>query len=161
MRDLPGGVANSTHGEGVVRGVGYGIGIKNVCFSGGFDDPHTARVRLDLVAGEPVVSVHTSAAEVGQGMVTVQAQVARTELGVDQVVVLPADTTVGNAGSTSASRQTYMTAGAVQAACAEVRAEVLARVERRSRGGRRAGSGWPAATWSTRPARRLSRWPRS
>ena len=62
------------------------------CFSAGFDDPFTARVRLEVVAGEPVVSVHTAAAEVGQGMVTVQAQVARTELGVDQVVVLPADT---------------------------------------------------------------------
>jgi xanthine dehydrogenase D subunit len=128
LRDLPGGVANSTHGEGVVRGVGYGIGIKNVGFSGGFDDPHTARVRLELVAGEPVVSVHTAAAEVGQGLVTVQAQVARTELGVDHVVVLPSDTSVGNAGSTSASRQTYMTAGAIQAACKEVRDQVLARL---------------------------------
>jgi CO/xanthine dehydrogenase Mo-binding subunit len=54
--------------------------------------------------------------------------VARTELGVDHVVVLPADTTIGNAGSTSASRQTYMSAGAVQAACADVRDQLLGRV---------------------------------
>jgi xanthine dehydrogenase D subunit len=128
LRDLPGGVANTTHGEGVVRGVGYGIGIKNVCFSAGFDDPLTARVRLELAAGEPVASIHTAAAEVGQGLVTVQAQVARTELGVEHVVVLPADTLIGNAGSTSASRQTYMSAGAVRAACEEVREQVLARV---------------------------------
>jgi xanthine dehydrogenase D subunit len=139
LRDLPGGVANSTHGEGVVRGVGYGIGIKNVAFSGGFDDPHTARVRLELAAGDPVVSVHTAAAEVGQGLVTVQAQVARTELGVDHVVVLPSDTTVGNAGSTSASRQTYMTAGAIRAACENVRAQVMARLERGGPGLRLAG----------------------
>jgi xanthine dehydrogenase D subunit len=128
LRDLPGGVANTTHGEGVVRGVGYGIGIKNVCFSAGFDDAFTAGVRLELVAGEPVVSIHTAAAEVGQGLVTVQAQVARTELGVDHVVVLPADTLIGNAGSTSASRQTYMSAGAVRAACEQVREQLLARI---------------------------------
>jgi xanthine dehydrogenase D subunit len=124
LRDLPGGVSNTTHGEGVVRGVGYGIGIKNVAFSAGFDDPFTARVRLEVIRGEPVVSVHSAAAEVGQGLVTVQAQVARTELGVDRVDVLPADTTVGNAGSTSASRQTYMSAGAVREACERIRARL-------------------------------------
>ena len=125
LRDLPGGVSNTTHGEGVVRGVGYAVGIKNVGFSEGFDDYSTARVRLEVVAGEPVVTVHTAAAEVGQGLVTVQAQIARTELGVDRVVIPPADTTVGSAGSSSASRQTYVTGGAVQAACLAVRAVVF------------------------------------
>jgi xanthine dehydrogenase D subunit len=130
LRDLPGGVSNTTHGEGVVRGVGYGIGIKNVGFSEGFDDYSTARVRLEVVAGEPTVTVHTAAAEVGQGLVTIQAQIARTELGVDQVVVHPADTTVGSAGSSSASRQTYVTGGAVRAACAAVRGVLFARAAR-------------------------------
>ena len=131
LRELPGGVSNTTHGEGVVRGVGYGIGIKNVGFSEGFDDYSTARVRLTVVAGEPTVTVHTAAAEVGQGLVTIQAQIARTELGVDQVVVHPADTTVGSAGSSSASRQTYVTGGAVQAACVAVRAAVFGLAARR------------------------------
>ncbi len=130
LRELPGGVSNTTHGEGVVRGVGYGIGIKNVGFSEGFDDYSTARVRLEMVAGEPVVTVHTAAAEVGQGLVTVQEQIARTELGVERVVVHPADTTVGSAGSSSASRQTYVTGGAVRAACAAVRQAVLGRAAR-------------------------------
>jgi xanthine dehydrogenase D subunit len=130
LRDMPGGVSNTTHGEGVVRGVGYGIGIKNVGFSEGFDDHSTARVRLETVAGEPAVTVHTAAAEVGQGLVTVQAQIARTELGVERVVVAPADTTVESAGSSSASRQTYVTGGAVQAACAAVRQAVMARTAR-------------------------------
>jgi xanthine dehydrogenase D subunit len=127
LRELPGGVSNTTHGEGVVRGVGYGIGIKNVGFSEGFDDYSTARVRLEAVAGEPVVTVHTAAAEVGQGLVTVQAQIARTELGVERVVIHPADTSVGSAGSSSASRQTYVTGGAVQAACVAVRQALLRR----------------------------------
>jgi xanthine dehydrogenase D subunit len=126
---LPGGVGNTTRGEGVVRGVGYGIGIKNVCFSEGFDDYATARVRLEVIGGEPVALVHTAAAEVGQGLVTVQAQIARTELGVERVTIATADTSVGSAGSSSASRQTYMTGGAVRAACQAVRAAVLARLD--------------------------------
>ncbi|MEV4622125.1 xanthine dehydrogenase subunit D [Asanoa sp. NPDC049573] len=129
-RERPGGVANTTHGEGVVRGVGYAIGIKNVCFSEGFDDYSTARVRLTAIGGEPAVLVHTAAAEVGQGLVTVQAQIARTELGVARVSVATADTSVGSAGSSSASRQTYMTGGAVRAACQAVRATVLGRLGR-------------------------------
>jgi len=127
LRELPGGVSNTTHGEGVVRGVGYAIGIKNVAFSEGFDDYSTARVRLEMMGGEPAVLVHTAAAEVGQGLVTVQAQIARTELGVEQVTVATADTSVGSAGSSSASRQTYVTGGAVRAACQAVRATLLAR----------------------------------
>ncbi|MFJ6020385.1 xanthine dehydrogenase family protein molybdopterin-binding subunit [Nocardiopsis alba] len=125
QRTLPGGVAGTTRGEGVVRGVGYGLGLKNLCFSEGFDDYSTARVRLEVVAGEPVVLVHTAAAEVGQGLVTIKGQIARTELGVEKVVIAPSDTQVGSAGSSSASRQSYMTGGAVRTACASVRAEVF------------------------------------
>jgi len=128
LRELPGGVANVTHGEGVKRGVGYAAGFKNVCYSEGFDDYSTARVILSLEEGEPVVQVHTAAAEVGQGLVTIQAQVARTELGVEKVAVLRADTRVGSSGSSSASRQTYMTGGAVKGACEAVRERVFERV---------------------------------
>ena len=96
-------------------------GIKNVGFSEGFDDYSTARVRLSIDGGEPLVEVHTAAVEVGQGLVTVQAQIARTELGVERVAVLTADTRVGSAGSSSASRQTYVTGGAVKAACEAIR----------------------------------------
>lgn len=130
LLDLPGGVSNTTHGEGVVRGIGYAVTYKNVGFSEGFDDYSTARVRLEITAGEPVVTVQTAAAEVGQGLITVEQQICRTELGVERVVVHPKDTTVGSGGSTSASRQTYVTGGAVKAACEAVRATVLARVGR-------------------------------
>ena len=40
------------------------------------------------------------------------------------MLVLPADTQVGSAGSSSASRQTQMTGGAVQAACRAVKEEL-------------------------------------
>jgi xanthine dehydrogenase D subunit len=126
LRRLPGGVSNTTHGEGVQRGVGYAVGFKNICYAEGFDDYSTARVKLALDAqGEPLVSVHTAAAEVGQGLTTLKLQIARTELGVEQIVVLPSDTTVGSAGSSSASRQSYMTGGAVKTACEAVASLVL------------------------------------
>lgn len=141
VRQLPGGLSNTTHGEGVVRGVGYAVGIKNVGFSEGFDDYSTARVRLEVTGGEPVASVHTAMAEVGQGGVTVHAQIARTELGVGQVTIHPANTEVGSAGSTSASRQTYVTGGAVRNACELVRERVL------DLGRRKFGSYHPA--WAT------------
>ncbi|MFJ2745623.1 molybdopterin cofactor-binding domain-containing protein [Streptomyces sp. NPDC087440] len=114
---LPGGLNNTTRGEGIKRGVGYAIGVKAIGFSGGVDDRSVARVRLSLADGEPVAQVHTSAAECGQGIVTIQAQIVRTELGVQQVTVLPADTQVGDAGSSSASRISWMSGGAVQGAC--------------------------------------------
>jgi xanthine dehydrogenase D subunit len=125
VRSLPGGLSNTTHGESVVRGVGYAVGMKNVGFSEGFDDYSTARVRMEVVGGEAVATVHTAMAEVGQGGVTVHAQIARTELGVAQVTIQPADTRVGSAGSTSASRQTYVTGGAVKNTCEHVREQVL------------------------------------
>lgn len=125
IRNLPGGASQTTHGEGVVRGVGYGVGIKNICFSEGFVDYSTARVRLEVIGGEPVALVHTAAAEVGQGLVTVEAQIARTELGIERVTIHPADNQVGDSGSSSASRQTYMTGGAVKTACEAVRERLL------------------------------------
>ena len=131
IRRLPGGASNTTHGEGVVRGIGYAVGIKNICFSEGFDDYSTARLRLEVVGDEPSVLVHTAAAEVGQGLVTIQQQIVRTELGVQQVTIHPTDTSVGNGGSSSASRQTYVTGGAVKAACEAVRARILTMAARR------------------------------
>jgi len=121
---LPGGAGNLTHGEGVRRATGFAAGFKNVCYSHGFDDMSHARVRLERHDGRPRARVHTAAAEVGQGLVTVCQQIVRTELGVGDVIVETPDTTIGSAGSSSASRQTWMTGGAVLAACRELKAEL-------------------------------------
>jgi CO/xanthine dehydrogenase Mo-binding subunit len=140
LTEMPGGVSNTTHGEGVKRGVGYAVGFKNIGYSEGFNDYSTARVRLMVVGGRPRVEVHTAGAEVGQGLVTVQAQIAGSELGVSDVLVVDADTAVGSAGSSSASRQTYITGGAVKAACEAVRERVLG-LARSELGGRSADAG--------------------
>jgi CO/xanthine dehydrogenase Mo-binding subunit len=129
--ELPGGAGNLTQGEGVVRGVGFAAGFKNICYSHGFDDSSEARVRLERDADGPIAYVHTAAAEVGQGVVTVQLQVARTELGLERVIVENADTRIGSAGSSSASRQTWMIGAAVKAACDLVNAELDGRARDR------------------------------
>jgi CO/xanthine dehydrogenase Mo-binding subunit len=72
--------------------------------------------------------VKFATAEVGQGFVTLAAQIARTVLGVDDVVLDTIDTQVGSSGSTSASRQTWMSGGAVNGACRLVRDGLFAHV---------------------------------
>ncbi|HEV7752619.1 MAG TPA: molybdopterin cofactor-binding domain-containing protein [Baekduia sp.] len=134
-RTLPGSSFGATLGEGVRRGVGYAAGFKNIAFSEGFDDPATARVAMAVRDGRVVVEVHTAASEVGQGVLGVQEQIARTELGVAEVHVLAADTQVDSAGSASASRLTWMVGGAVRAACVAVRARVLERAAQALGGG--------------------------
>jgi xanthine dehydrogenase D subunit len=125
---LPGGAGRTALHHNVRRGVGFAVGFKNLAFSEGFDDYATARVRLELgPTGEPLATVHTATAEVGQGFVTIAQQIARAELGVTEVIVQSADTQVGSAGSTSASRQTMMSGGAVQMACSAVREVILER----------------------------------
>ena len=124
---FPGGAGNVGHGEGLRRGVGFAVGYKNIAYSEGFDDFHQARVTLSRGSDGPVAEVHTAGVECGQGFSTIVTQIARTELGLERVILHAADTQVDSAGSTSASRQTFMGGGAVQAACRAVAEEVLAR----------------------------------
>jgi CO/xanthine dehydrogenase Mo-binding subunit len=93
-------------------------------YSEAFDDYSTARCRL----ADGVASLKFATAEVGQGFVTIAAQIARTVLGVDEVVLEPIDTAIGSAGSTSASRQTWMSGGAVDGACRLVRERLFEHV---------------------------------
>jgi CO/xanthine dehydrogenase Mo-binding subunit len=112
---LPGGAGNTTRGEGIRRGVGFAVGFKNICYSEGFDDYCAARVRI---RADGSAEVHCASAEVGQGVTDVILQVARLELGTEDVSLASGSTAeVGSAGSASASRMTWMAAGAVQTAC--------------------------------------------
>src|SRR2546425_7286052 len=121
---IPGGAGNVGRGEALTRGVGFAAGYKNLAYSEGFDDSSEAWVRLSVDQEGPLAEVKTAAVEVGQGLDTSVTQVVRTELGVERVVVRQPDTAIGSAGSSSASRQTMMTGGAVQLACPAVRTEI-------------------------------------
>ncbi len=126
LRALPGGTGRTTDPQDVSRGTGFAVGFKNIAFSEGYDDYSTARVRL----ADGVAIVTCACAEIGQGFVTLAQQITREVLGVDEVVLAPADTSIGSAGSSSASRQTWMSGGAVQAAAEAVRHRLLEHVAR-------------------------------
>ena len=118
---LPGGSGRVADRSRVRRGVGFAVGFKNLMYSAGFDDYSTARVLLE----DGVAIVTCAAAEVGQGFVTLAQQIVREVLDVEDVLVAPAETaTIGSAGSTSASRQTWMSGGAVERAALAVRARL-------------------------------------
>jgi len=122
--DLPGGSGITAERKHIRRGIGWGVSIKNIMYSEGFDDYSTARCTLR--DGKVVLKFATS--EVGQGFVTLAPQIARSVLGVDDVVCDTIDTNIGSAGSTSASRQTWMSGGAVDGACRLVRERLFEHV---------------------------------
>jgi xanthine dehydrogenase D subunit len=113
LRTIPGGTGLTAQPSNIRRGVGWGVSIKNLMYSEGFDDFSTARCRIS----NGVVTIKFATSEVGQGFTMLAQQIARTVLGVDEVILDTIDTQVGSAGSTSASRQTWMSGGAVQVAC--------------------------------------------
>ncbi|MBG00712.1 MAG: xanthine dehydrogenase subunit D [Acidimicrobiaceae bacterium] len=112
----PGGTGRTTDQSHVKRGVGFAVSIKNLMFAEGFDDSSEALCSVNNGA----VSIHTACVEVGQGFVTLVHQIAENVLGISDIEVVPADTSIGSAGSTSASRQTWMSGGAVLKACEAV-----------------------------------------
>src|SRR5207245_6071250 len=119
---LPGGAGNVGHGEALKRGVGIAVGYKNLGYSEGFDDSSEAWVRVSGDNEGPLAEVKTAAVDVGQGLDTIVTQLVRSELGIDRVILRQPDTSIGSAGSSSASRQTMMTGGAVPLACRGSRA---------------------------------------
>lgn len=124
---LPGGSGRTADRGHIRRGVGFAVSIKNLMYSEGFDDYSTARCQL----ADGVATLKFATAEVGQGFVMLAQQIARTILGVDDVILDTIDTQIGSAGSTSASRQTWMSGGAVDAACRSVRERLFEAVGER------------------------------
>ena len=111
-------------GSSLVRAWGIACAYKNVGLGGGAPDTAGARVELHP-SGQ--VLVRAGAAEVGQGLVGVLAQIAAQELGVDysRVDVLLGDTALTpEGGPTTASRQTYVTGNATRLAAIQVRESV-------------------------------------
>jgi len=122
--DLPGGSGRTSERHNIKRGVGWGVSMKNLMYSEGFDDFSTARCTLR----DGVAHLKFATSEVGQGFVTLATQIATSVLGVDDVVLEQIDTKIGSAGSTSASRQTWMSGGAIDGACRMVREMLFQRV---------------------------------
>lgn len=105
----------------LVRGRGFAAGFKNVGFSFGYQENCWARVELHGSSEiEQVVLLHASA-EVGQGTHTVMAQMTAEAVGVpfEKVTVVASDSaSMGNSGSVSASRMTFMSGNSIRGAAA-------------------------------------------
>ncbi len=102
-----------------VRGQGFAAGFKNVGFSFGYQENSWAKVEIHGDGKIEQVLVHHAGAEVGQGTHAVMAQMAAAVIGVplEQVRVITSDSAdQGNAGSSSASRMTYMAGNAIKGA---------------------------------------------
>ena len=121
---IPGGSGLTATPSKIRLGIGWGVSIKNLMYSEGFDDFSTARCTVE----DGRVSLKFATSEVGQGFVTLAPQIARTVLGLDEVFIETIDTGIGSAGSTSASRQTWMSGGAVNGACKLVATNIIAEV---------------------------------
>lgn len=108
------------------RGWGFACCLKSVGLGEGLPDEAGAAVDLTDEGG---AIVRIGAAEVGQGLVGIAAQIAAETLGIPyervQVVVGDTDRTL-DGGPTVASRQTFITGNAVRHAALKVREQVAA-----------------------------------
>lgn len=101
------------------KGRGFAAGFKNVGFSYGYPEQSWAEVELCGAGAIEMAIVRSAGAEMGQGFHTVMLQIAAEVLGLElaQVRIEGADTAVTpNSGSSSASRQTFMSGNAVKQA---------------------------------------------
>jgi len=106
-------------------GRGLACALKNVGFGFGFDEHSTAEVIVTRAGA----IVRIGAAEVGQGVETILGQIAAETLGIAprRVRVEWSDTaTAPEAGSASASHQTFVGGNAVRGACALARRKLEA-----------------------------------
>lgn len=103
----------------VKRGQGFAAGFKNIGFSFGYQENCWARVEIHGNSEIDHVVLHHASAEVGQGTHTVMTQMAAEAVGVpvEKVKLISSDSaTMGNSGSVSASRMTFMSGNSIRGA---------------------------------------------
>jgi CO/xanthine dehydrogenase Mo-binding subunit len=106
----------------IVRGRGFAAGFKNIGFSFGYQENCWAKIELHGKGEIEKVVLHHAAAEVGQGTHTVMVQMAAEAVGVpvERVQLISSDSAaMGNSGSVSASRMTFMAGNAIRGAAEE------------------------------------------
>ncbi|MBN2116238.1 MAG: xanthine dehydrogenase family protein [Anaerolineales bacterium] len=103
----------------IVRGRGFAAGFKNIGFSFGYQENCWAKMELHGRDVIEQVILHHAGAEVGQGTHTAMLQMAAEAVGVpfEKVKIITSDTaTMGDSGSVSASRMTFMSGNAIRGA---------------------------------------------
>ncbi len=116
---------------GKVRAWGVSAVYKNTGLGGGAPDKSSAEVEI---FADGTAEVRSSAAEIGQGLVTVLQMITAEELAlpIEQVRVLLSDTDLTpDGGPTTASRQTYVTGNAARMAAVALRESMAATLAER------------------------------
>jgi CO/xanthine dehydrogenase Mo-binding subunit len=106
-------------GSYIKRGRGFAAGFKNIGFSFGYQENCWAKIEIHGNGEIERVVLHHAGAEVGQGTHTVMVQMAAEAVGVpfEKVQLIASDSaTMGNSGSASASRLTFMSGNAIRGA---------------------------------------------
>lgn len=101
------------------KGLGFACGYKNIGFSFGYQENCWAAIELHGADKIEKVILKHAGAEVGQGAHSAFVQMAAHGLGVSPAIIelVASDTaSTNNSGSVSASRMTFMAAGAIKGA---------------------------------------------
>lgn len=105
-----------------------GVGVASCWYGcGNTALPNPSTIRIGLSPGGQVV-LHQGATDIGQGANTVITQIAAAALGLpvaDFTLIGPDTALTPDAGKTSASRQTFVTGRAAQAAAQALRGQIL------------------------------------
>ncbi len=126
VANRPSTALRSAQDGNLVRAWGFAAGYKNTGLGGGAPDKSGADVEL---YEDGTFQVRSSAAEMGQGLVTVMRTIVAEEMSVspDRVKVLVMDTDLTpNGGPTTASRQTFVTGNASRYAAKTLRDQITA-----------------------------------
>ncbi len=107
---------------GIMRGRGTACAFKNVGFS--YGAPESCHAILELEGEKEIehVVLHHAGADVGQGAHTIFVQFAAEALGIptEKISLIASDTaSSGDAGSSSASRMTFMSGNSIKGAAEE------------------------------------------
>ena len=121
-------LAEATRANAAPGPLRRGVGVASCWYGcGNTSLPNPSTIRLGLSAAGEVV-LHQGAADIGQGANTVITQIAAEALGLPVAafrLIGPDTHLTPDAGKTSASRQTYVTGRAAQAAGAALRGAIL------------------------------------
>jgi CO/xanthine dehydrogenase Mo-binding subunit len=107
--DTPGGTGRTLMGAGIARGEGFALGVKNHLYGEGVPENSWARLTRE---GDTII-VESSASECGQGIQGVLDRIVRTEFPECDVRFAVPSTWMEYSGSSSASRQSWMSGSAV------------------------------------------------
>ena len=113
----PGGTGSTLMGAHTHQGEGFALGVKNHLYGEGVREYSWASLTLNRLG----ITVSSSASECGQGILTVLRQVINDSFPGVPVTLATPSTFMQYSGSSSASRQSWMSGSAVAGACHAMR----------------------------------------